>query len=236
MPYLRIYAGDRLLEQYELKAARTTIGRADDNDVVLSERGVSKHHAFIERIADGHLFRDNDSVNGSFVGDDRVHSRRLRFWDEIRISGYRLRFMAKARLPGEEAPAARPVDPRDRQEVTIELDAARLGDLARLARRRQVATLVLAGGADGSDSIELQGVEHLMGRGQEIDIGGWLSPRTAARIERRPDGFFLCPGWRGRARINGFRVKSPMLLRDGDQLEVAGARMRFLYRFVEDGA
>jgi pSer/pThr/pTyr-binding forkhead associated (FHA) protein len=230
MPYLRIYAGGRLLEQYELKADRTLIGRASDNDVVLPERGVSKHHGIIDRVGDDYVYCDNGSVNGSFVGDDRVRVQPLRFWDEIRISGYALRFMAKARLPGEESGAVEDLDRHLNQDETMELDLARLADLATHVPRRKLATLVISRGSGNAENITLDGLSHLIGKGQDIAVGGWLSPRAAARIQRRPDGLYLTPHWRGRVLVNGSRIVAATRLRDGDQLEVSGTRMRFLYR------
>lgn len=230
MPYLRIYTGDKLIEQHELNAGRTMIGRASDNDVVLPDRGVSKHHAFIDRVAEGYLYCDNGSANGSFIGDERVRMQQLRFWDEIRISGYTLKFMAKARLPGEERGADSQFDRRLNQDETMEMDIAGLAGLARQALRRKIATLVISRGPDVTESVALDGVAYGLGKHQEIAVGGWLSPRTAARIQRRPDGIYLSPHWLARVLVNGDRIATATLLRDGDQLEVSGTRMRFLYR------
>ena len=52
-----------------------TIGRAPDNDFVLSDPLVSAHHARIEWNDDGVLITDLGSTNGTFVGNTRIHSR-----------------------------------------------------------------------------------------------------------------------------------------------------------------
>ena len=51
------------------------IGRAPDNDFVLSDPLVSAHHARIEWNDDGVLITDLGSTNGTFVGNTRIHSR-----------------------------------------------------------------------------------------------------------------------------------------------------------------
>ena len=51
-----------------------TIGRAPDNDFVLSDPLVSAHHARIEWNDDGVLITDLGSTNGTFVGNTRIHS------------------------------------------------------------------------------------------------------------------------------------------------------------------
>ena len=53
------------------------IGRAPDNDFVLSDPLVSAHHARIEWNDDGVLITDLGSTNGTFVGNTRIHHSRL---------------------------------------------------------------------------------------------------------------------------------------------------------------
>jgi len=79
MAYLRVLAGDRLLEQHELSAEKTTIGRSHDNDILLPSHGVSKHHAMIEKSGQSFILIDNDSANGVYVNGDRIRRRRLLF-------------------------------------------------------------------------------------------------------------------------------------------------------------
>ena len=52
---------------------RVRIGRASDNDVVISEPSVSSHHASIELEPDGAAWiQDEGSSNGTFVDSERV--------------------------------------------------------------------------------------------------------------------------------------------------------------------
>jgi len=55
---------------YSLPVIR--IGTAPDNDIVLSDRAVSRHHAEIHVTKQGLLIRDLGSTNGTFVGQLRV--------------------------------------------------------------------------------------------------------------------------------------------------------------------
>lgn len=49
-----------------------TLGRGEDNDIVLDEPQVSRHHARIVRAEDGHYIEDLASANGTFLNGDRV--------------------------------------------------------------------------------------------------------------------------------------------------------------------
>jgi pSer/pThr/pTyr-binding forkhead associated (FHA) protein len=57
-----------------------------DNDVVVVNPKVSRHHAVIVATPDGFVLRDLGSANGTHVGDTRVvESHFLSDADEIRI-------------------------------------------------------------------------------------------------------------------------------------------------------
>jgi predicted component of type VI protein secretion system len=51
------------------------IGRAADNDIILHDPLVSRHHAAVEPSNGGWLVRDLSSVNGTFLDDLRVTDR-----------------------------------------------------------------------------------------------------------------------------------------------------------------
>jgi ABC transport system ATP-binding/permease protein len=48
------------------------IGRAEDNDIVLADLGVSRHHAELRNTGDGYAIVDLDSSNGTFLNGARV--------------------------------------------------------------------------------------------------------------------------------------------------------------------
>lgn len=61
--------GNRHLELHRVSGEQVTIGRAFDNDVVLSDPHVCAHHAVIEKSDNGTpALRDLGSVNGTFTG------------------------------------------------------------------------------------------------------------------------------------------------------------------------
>ena len=100
MSYLRLYKGSALQQQWEIDRDQYTIGRSRDNDIVLPSSAVSKRHAVIHR--DGHKLTivDQGSANGVFVNSKKVENQALKYWDEIQIFDYVIKYMAAARLPG----------------------------------------------------------------------------------------------------------------------------------------
>jgi hypothetical protein len=66
---------------------RVTLGRADDNDVVIADDFISSHHAEI-LATDRHEFlvHDLNSTNGTFVNDRRVTSALLVPGDSLRLA------------------------------------------------------------------------------------------------------------------------------------------------------
>ncbi|HEY8041138.1 MAG TPA: sigma 54-dependent Fis family transcriptional regulator [Polyangiaceae bacterium] len=61
------------------------IGTADDNDLVLADDTVSRHHCELEPVADGIRVRDTGSTNGVFAGDARVFDALLPFEARVRV-------------------------------------------------------------------------------------------------------------------------------------------------------
>lgn len=235
MAYLRIFTGGSLLDQRELTAERTTIGRTEDNDIVLAEPGVSRHHATIERVGDAFVLVDNDSVNGVYLKGKRIRRHTLKYWDEIQIFNHVLKFMAVARSKAEEVPEPGWATEPQPQEKTVEVDISTRGDLARLRRRTRVPCVSVAGADEARSRFALDKVNFTIGASGACDLrtSGWLAPRLAARIQRRNDGCYLMPNRRGRVFVNDQRIHEPVMLNDGDEFRVRGLTLTYSLRPLE---
>ncbi len=65
-------------------AEHMTVGRWEDNDVVVDDERVSKHHAELVRNADGSIqLFDSNSTAGTFVNGERVRSHTLSHGDKL---------------------------------------------------------------------------------------------------------------------------------------------------------
>lgn len=65
-------------------ADRVTLGRSEDNDVVVDDERISKRHAELVRNADGSIqVFDSNSTAGTFVNGERVRSQTVRHGDKL---------------------------------------------------------------------------------------------------------------------------------------------------------
>jgi pSer/pThr/pTyr-binding forkhead associated (FHA) protein len=72
----------------------TKIGRATDNDIVLGDSSVSRHHAAIESSNGSFRLRDLGSQNGTFVRGERINEAPLRNGDAVRVGDASFTFRA----------------------------------------------------------------------------------------------------------------------------------------------
>lgn len=64
-----------------------------------------------------------------------------------------------------------------------------------------------------------------------IKLTGWFAPKTAALIGRRSEGYYIVAANAGKkVLVNNQAVNGQIDLKDGDLVEVAGARMYFYLR------
>ncbi len=89
LTWLVVLNGPRRGKLYRIKKSGLTIGRAEDNDIILEDETVSRHHARLlveSGIGRAQVYiQDLASVNGVFVNDERVVRKLLEDEDRITI-------------------------------------------------------------------------------------------------------------------------------------------------------
>ncbi len=84
---------DKTGRQYPLSGATTRIGRLEDNDIVLDDDDVSRHHAMIIDTGAGFVITDLRSTNGVEVQGQRIGANAtLASGDHLRIGGCEFTF------------------------------------------------------------------------------------------------------------------------------------------------
>ena len=83
---------------YPLHAAATRIGRLTDNDIVLDDANVSRHHAVIIDTGTSFVITDLRSANGVDVRGERIRgTATLADGDQIRICDHEFTFEIEPR-------------------------------------------------------------------------------------------------------------------------------------------
>jgi hypothetical protein len=95
-----VFRGHPGQERFPLARPSVRIGRQRDNDLVLEDTSVSRHHAEIRRARDGSLtLVDLDSLNGVFVNERQVKSAALAEGDTVDVGDVRLIFTRRSEGP-----------------------------------------------------------------------------------------------------------------------------------------
>jgi pSer/pThr/pTyr-binding forkhead associated (FHA) protein len=86
-----------VLKDYPFRSRSITIGRREDNTIVLDNPQVSSYHARIDKAGSEYVLTDLQSTNGTLVNNENVFSRRLQHGDRIRIGQHFLLFVGTER-------------------------------------------------------------------------------------------------------------------------------------------
>ena len=85
--------GAELGRKYNIEGREMTIGRATVNDICVSQDSVSRTHATIMADDSGVKIRDNESTNGTYVNDHKIHEAYLKDGDLIKVGRSIFKFL-----------------------------------------------------------------------------------------------------------------------------------------------
>lgn len=254
MPTLEFKNTSRGAHRFK-KGASVTIGRRQDNDVVIDDPAVSGHHARIESVDNRPVLIDLKSKNGTFVNEQLVSTHWLEHGDVVTIGGHALVLNYPA---GETRSAADPAEfdetlrmdstqhrrmlARSNPNKSINLvkfwdrsqNRGKIRDIEPGAvepgKRVQAAAGVLTYLSGGSGQVTLNPGITTIGRDPSSDIvvKGMLVDPTTATIRKEPDGYYLnYISGLGKPKVNEKVVREPILLKDLDIIEVGSVKLQF---------
>jgi pSer/pThr/pTyr-binding forkhead associated (FHA) protein len=233
MGYIRLYRGNDLIKQFELSQERVTIGRTEDNSLVLADEGVSRQHAAIEYHNGEYFIVDLDSQNGVFLNNEKIEKAPLKYWDEIQIHNFVIKFMAKPGLGATNKEEEIPADlESDKTKFFHLTDEKQLNDLR---KKTKECFLVYK---DQSGTLRNQLIKKpriVIGKAKNADIKikGWFGPSIAATIERQGSTYELVPGKRGKVICKSQQISKPTKLVDGSGFIVRGMELKFFNRLTK---
>ena len=99
MPSLQVTTNDGQIFNYPVIKERITLGRSKDNDLVISDNTVSRHHAEIRKSKDGYLLIDLGSYNGTRLNGKPIQTAPLTDNDLVQIGLTKMVFFDRASIP-----------------------------------------------------------------------------------------------------------------------------------------
>jgi len=132
-------------------AGSSTIGRANDNDIVIQDVLASRHHAFLVDTPLGLEIRDAHSINGTFVNGVRVGSAVLSEGDVVTIGNIDLVLTNGALIRRTEA--ATRSGGLEVNGVQFRIDGKQLLDNISLTARPGTLTAIIGGSGAGKTTL-----------------------------------------------------------------------------------
>jgi pSer/pThr/pTyr-binding forkhead associated (FHA) protein len=231
----------QVLKEIPFQEGSITIGRRNDNTIVIDNLAVSAYHARIDKAGKSYIITDLQSTNGTFVNDKKIVSLKLSHGDNIVIGKHMILFVEAAR---EEAPDEG-VSKKLNLDETMMLDTARQRDLlSKQAGAEQQPTtsmkkVAVVSFIDSSGLGEIELTKKLTRIGKsatsEIKLSGLLMGGTAATISRRPSNYTITfAGGLTKLKVNGEVIKTSVPLKDFDTIELGGYRFQFYQKEVDE--
>lgn len=231
---------EAVIKEIPIEKDVVSIGRKEENDIHIDNMAVSGRHAKLVLEGDSHILYDLNSLNGTFVNGVKISKAKLKNNDQIIIGKHTLIFKE------EEEEKKRPmISPEELSATgeTVILDTRKQRELlaqkppkaakAPPAREEKIGVITVISGGSGPREVELTKRLTILGKASDVDIkcSGFFVGKTAAIINRRPNGYFLSYSeGMAKPKVNGKTVEGQIMLKDGDQIEIGGTRMQFYYK------
>lgn len=234
MPKLLLKFNAAVIKELILDRQTIAIGRKPDNDISINNPAISSNHCKITFEGGGYYVEDLDSTNGTYVNEKRIKKCGLHHEDKILLAKHSLVFLEDS-SPAGAAPLS-----SSTEDETLILSAEKRAEilsssmkLAKESSSKSGKLRVLKGLIDAPE-YELKGLSIYLGKSDRVHIpikGSGLfglAPEVAASIHRKPEGFILIAIVPGYPLLNGQKVKEPMILKDGDLIDIGGTTFQFI--------
>jgi pSer/pThr/pTyr-binding forkhead associated (FHA) protein len=242
MPTLTLKFKNESIALFNLEPGRSmTIGRRNDNDIMINNLAVSGYHAKIDSVGEGFVFVDLQSKNGSFVNEKLINSHWLQDGDLISIGKHSLLFAyEQAETNTNQTPG--------KMDKTMVMDTSHYRSMMEKSKpgvapppespqpvkldKRQRGYLNYLTGGEGY--LRLRSKITKLGTDASCDIvvKGWTIGKTALTISRTDDGYVLnYVGGMTKPKVNERKVfKEPVILKEFDIVEIGAAKWQFVIK------
>ncbi len=87
------------IHELKLGPGAITLGRSENNDIQITDKNVSGHHAQIFTYFNTSYIEDLDSKNGTYLNDKKVHKHIIHPGDTIRLGNHVIKITDKDEWP-----------------------------------------------------------------------------------------------------------------------------------------
>ena len=228
MAKIHIKFKDAVIKEMKLTQDILTIGRKQENDLVIDNQAISGSHARIVKEDDNFIVEDLNSLNGTFVNGRKVSKYILNNGDVVLIGNHTLEFFSEK--PGEEeARKQGTVRGRSMDETVVMSPTEQKKILVSTEKLEVLGGFLVMEGATDQNEYLLKDRITTIGKddGAQIHLKGFFAPKVAALVNRRKDGYFINPSGGKDLKVNGKKVEQRCDLKDGDIVEIANLKMQF---------
>lgn len=218
---------DKVIERIVTEKKRISIGRTNENDIVLENRAVSRKHATIEFNDNAAVIIDNESLNGTFVNNRKITEEVLRNEDAVMIGKYTLVYHNE-QTAGDGSLAG--------MDGTMVLNTKKQKQLIENDRiERQIVQKFGGSVLIGEENAEfaeykLDREVTTIGKAKFVHVKakGFLLAGIQAKVVKENDGhYFVNLGKSGKCKING-EPADRCVLKNGDIVTVGKTTFKYV--------
>ncbi len=115
MPNLHVVTNDGQIFNFPISKDKVSIGRSNDNDLILADNTVSRYHTEIQKRKNDYIVADLGSYNGTRLNGKSIQKVFLKHGDKIQIGSSKLTFLINENSPDQA---------EDSVVLTVEKDSA----------------------------------------------------------------------------------------------------------------
>lgn len=214
-----ILNGNTANREFTIDRNEISLGRDQTNDLCLSDKSVSRHHATVVKISNRYFLHDAGSTNGTRLNGIEINKHILKNADEIDIGKYKLRFLqGNGAEEGDDLEKTVVLHPRHFKSQPKHTIADPLPAPSATMPGRQARIRFLNGPEEGEE--------------RSIDKAFFSIGKPGGNlvlINRRHTGYFLLKmGGEAPPLVNGEEVKAGgMELQDGDRVRLGELDFQF---------
>jgi len=232
-PKLLLKFETAVLKEIPIQEDKTviSIGRKDDNDIVIDNPAVSSHHCRIVKQGDSYVVEDLNSTNGTFIEGKKILKAELKNKLQFDVVKHSIVFINEDE---PHVPAAASIPASHKQPVPQNMVSSAMIPPVTTG---PIGIIKVIEGIVEKEEITLDNINTYIGTKEsaliKIKTGGLFSgaAESVAVINRRPEGNYIFKVVQaGYPKVNNIAVKDMVELKEGDVIEAGKTKMVFFMK------